>query len=182
MNNRKKTFYIILAVVIITGMIFSLYAFSKIKSIHELRAVIKKSGAEHELAIKKDSDSSTDSSKSTLWGKVVPQKMWTTEFIETAYSTSRKYGIRDLTFEQKSADNSRRQTHGKIPLSLQSYPVRMTYHAGYREMAGFIQDLQGFEKLVTIESLKIKRENNSFTPQRVLAVEMTASTYAMEGI
>ncbi|MBI5632908.1 MAG: type 4a pilus biogenesis protein PilO [Nitrospirae bacterium] len=168
MKNQGKAFYIILAVVIVTGLIFSLYAFSKIKAIRELRAAIKKSGAEHELAIAKNSDSSTDIMK------FIPQRMWTTEFIETAYTVSRKYGIRDLLFEQKSADNTRRQTHGNSPVSLRSYPVRMTFHAGYREMADFIQELQGFEKLVTIESLMIRREKSS------LAVEMTASTYAME--
>ena len=101
--------------------------------------------------------------------------MWTTEFIETAYTTSRKYGIRDLTFDQKSVDSSRRQAQGNGRQSLQSYPVRMTFHAGYREMAEFIQELQGLEKLVTIDNLKVKRE------KKFLAIEMTASTYAMEG-
>jgi len=169
MKNRKKAFYIILAVVTITGLIFSLYAFSKIRSIRELRAAIEKTGAERARAIEKDSDSSIDVTKS------LPRKMWTTEFIETAYTASRKYGIRDLTFEQKSVDSSRRQTQGSRQLSLQSYPVKMTFHAGYREMAEFIQELQRLERLVTIDNLRVKSEKS------YLAVEMTASTYAMEG-
>jgi Tfp pilus assembly protein PilO len=168
MKKEKKVFFIILAVILITGLIFSLYAFSKIKSIRELRAAIEKTGAEHTRAIEKESKSSTDAKK------VMPQKIWTTEFIETAYTISRKYEIRDLTFDQKSVDRSHRQTQGNSRLSLQSYPVRMTFHAGYREMAEFIQELQGLEKLVTIDSLKIKREKSA------LAVEMTANTYAME--
>ncbi len=170
MKDQKKAFYIILAVVIGTGLIFSLYAFSKIRAIHDLRAAIEKTGSERARAIEKDSDSSTP-----LRGVNIPQKMWTTEFIETAYSASRKYGIRDLTFEQKSVDSSRRQTQGNGRISLQSYPVTMTFHAGYREMADFIQELQGLERLVTIDSLKVKREKS------YLAVEMTASSYAMEG-
>lgn len=170
MKNEKKAFYIILAVVIVTGLIFSLYAFSKIKAIRELRATIEKNSAERARVIAKDSDSSTDVRKPTL----IPQKMWTTEFIETVYNTSRRHGIRDLTFEQKSADSSRRQTQGNSLLSFQSYPVKMTFHAGYREMAEFIRELQGLEKLVTIDNLKVKHEKN------ILAIEMTASTYAME--
>lgn len=169
MKNRKKTFYIILAAVLITGLIFSLYAFSKIRSIHKLRAAIEKSGTERLLAIEKESKSSTGVKKS------IPQKMWTTEFVEIVYSASQKYGIRDLTFEQKSVDGSRRQTQGNSRLTLQSYPVKMTFHAGYREMAEFIQELQGLERLVTIDSLKVKREKS------YLSVEITANTYAMEG-
>ncbi|MDP2157923.1 MAG: type 4a pilus biogenesis protein PilO [Nitrospirota bacterium] len=169
MKNQKKGFYIILAAVIVTGLIFSLYTFSKIRSIHQLRAAIEKTGAERTRAIEKESGSSTDA------GKALPQRMWTTEFIETAYTASRKYGIRDLTFEQKPVDSSRRQAQGNGRISLQAYPVRMTFHAGYREMAEFIQELQGLERLVTIDSLKVKREKG------YLAVEMTATTYAMEG-
>lgn len=168
MKNRKKAFYIILAVVIATGLIFSFYAFSKIRSIHKLRASIEKSGNERLLAIDKELKNSTGTKKT------VPQKMWTTEFIEIAYNASRKYGIRDLTFEQKSADSSRRQPRGNSMPALKSYPVRMTFHAGYREMAEYIQELQGLDKLVTIDSLKVKHEKS------FLAIEMTANTYAME--
>lgn len=169
MKKQKKAFYIILAVVISTGLIFSFYAFSKIRSIHKLRAAIEKSGTERLLAIEKESKSSAGVKKS------IPPKMWTTEFIETAYTTSQKYGIRDLTFEQKSADSSRRQPRGNGQPALKSYPVRMTFHAGYREMAEYIQELQGLEKLVTIDSLKVKHEKS------YLVIDMTATTYSMEG-
>ncbi len=168
MNKQKKAFYILLAVIIVTGLLFSLIAVSKIRSIQELRAAIKKSGTERALAIEKDSDRSPDTKKS------IPRKMWTTEFIETAYNVSRKHGIKDLTFEQKSTDNSRKQPRGNGQPSLQAYPVRLTFHSQYREMANFIQELQGFEKLVTIDSLKVKREKSS------LVVELMASTYSME--
>ena len=168
MKNPRQAFYIILAAVLITGLIFSLFAFSKIRAIRGLRTAIEKTAAERERLGKKDADGSTQAQKS------IPRKMWTTEFIETVYSTSQKYGIRDLTFEQKSVESSRRQAQGIGRITLQSYPLRMTFHAGYREMAEFIQKLQGLEKLVTIDSLKIKRE------QGFLAIEMTASTYAME--
>lgn len=168
MKNEKKIFYIILAAVLITGLLFSFYAFSKIRSIHALRAVIEETGAERAQAIGKDSDRSAEVRKT------LPERIWTTEFIETAYNASRKYGIRDLTFDQKSGGSSHRLTSGNGRPSLQSYPVRMTFRSGYREMADFIQALQGLDKLVTIDSLKIKRQKS------YLAVEMTASTYAME--
>ncbi len=169
MKKEKQTFFIILAVVLITGMLFSLYAFSKIRSIRELRASIEKIGTDRARAMAKESGSASGARKA------IPQKMWSTEFIETAYTASIKYGIRDLAFEQKSTEGSRRQTQGKGLQSLQSYPVRITFHAGYREMANFIQELQGLEQLVTIDSLKVKHDKS------YLAVEMTASTYAMEG-
>lgn len=181
MKSQNRAFSIILAAVIISGTFFSLYAFSKIKSIHELRAAVKKSGAERDLAIKMASESSTESGKSTPWGAVVPQKMWTAEFIETAYTASRKYGIKDLTFEQKSADSSRRQDRSRISTPVKSYPVRITFHAGYRQMADFIDELQRFERLVTIESLRVKREDISGMSRKLLAIELTASTYTMEG-
>jgi len=169
MKKEKKTFFIILGVVIVTGLIFSLYAYSKIRSIRELRASIEKTGTDRAREIAKESDSTSGARKS------IPQKMWTTEFIETAYNASKKYGIRDQAFEQKSSEGPRKQGQGNSRLSLQSYPVRMTFHAGYREMAEFIQELQGLDKLVTIDSLKVNPEKSS------LAVEMTVSTYAMEG-
>ncbi|MBI5848000.1 MAG: type 4a pilus biogenesis protein PilO [Nitrospirae bacterium] len=168
MNNQKKAFYIILAVVIVTGLLFSFYAFSKISSIHKLRAAIEKSGAERVLTTEKYSGSSADLRKS------IPGKMWTVEFIETAYNASRKHKISDLTFEQKSLDVSRRQTQGNSRPSLQAYPVKMNFHAGYREMAEFVRELQNLEKLVTIDNLRVKGEKS------YLAVEMTISTYAME--
>ncbi|MBI5075677.1 MAG: type 4a pilus biogenesis protein PilO [Nitrospirae bacterium] len=175
MNSRKKAFYTILAVVISTGLIFSLYAVSKIRSIHELRAAVEKTATERLQAIRKDSDSSTDAGKSAPKGAIVPPKMWTTEFIETAYNASQKYGIRNLTFEQKSSDSSRRQTPGNSRLSLQAYPVKMTFHAGYREMAEFLRELQDLDRLVTIDNLRVKSEKS------YLAAEVTISTYAMEG-
>jgi len=169
MKSRKKAFYIILAVVIITGLLFSLYTYSKVRSIRALRADIEKIGADRAEAVRKDANNSTQT------GITVPPKMWTTEFIETAYAASQKHGIRDLTFEQKLSDSSRRQTQGASRPTLKAYPVKMTFHAGYREMADFIQELQGLERLVTIDSLMVKREKS------FLAVELTASTYAMEG-
>lgn len=173
MKSRNKAFYLIVAVVLITGLIFSLYAFSKIRSIHELRAALEKSGAERALAIEKNSD--LRGTITPLRGIAIPRKIWATEFIETAYNASRKYGISNLTFEQKSPESARRQTQGNSRQSFQSYPVKMTFHAGYREMAEFIRELQGLDRLVTIDNLRVKSEKS------YLAVEMTISTYTMEG-
>lgn len=180
MKKEKKAFYLILAVVLVTGLIFSLYVFSRIRAIHELRASIGKIVSERAQTIDKDSDSSSDTKKPAILGTGIPQKIWTTEFIETVYNVSRKYGIRDLTFEQKTQGGSNRPAQGNSRVSLHPYPVRITFHAGYREMADFIKELQGYEKLVTIDSLKVRRERNSIVPQRVLFIEMTAITYTME--
>lgn len=175
MKNQKKAFYILVTVVITTGLIFTLYAFSKIRSIHELRAAIKRSGEERELAIRKNSDSSAGAAISNRRGAFIPRKLWTTEFIETAYTSSRKYGIRNLSFDQKSPESSRRQPQGQDRPALQVYPVKMTFHAGYREMAEFLRELQELDRLVTIDNLRVKNEKS------YLAVEVTVSTYAMEG-
>lgn len=168
MKKEKKIFYSILAAVIITGLIFSLYAFTTVRSIRALRTAIEKTAVERTRALGKESGSGSEVKKS------IPQKMWTTEFIEMAYTASRKYGIKEMTFEQKAPDSIRRQPQGNKQPSVQAYPVRMTFNSGYREMAEFIQQLQGLERLVTIDSLKVKREKDS------LAIDLTASTYAME--
>lgn len=169
MKNQTKPFFVVLAIVVVTGLIFSLYAYSKIRSIRELRTTIDKIGTERARAVWKDADGGSDTQKS------IPQKMWTTEFIETAYTVSQKYRITDMTFEQKSLDSARKQTPANIRLTLQSYPVKITFHAGYREMAEFIRELQDLERLVTVDNLKVKSEKS------YLAVEITLSTYAMEG-
>ncbi len=168
MKRQKSVFYIILAVVLITGMSFSIYTISTIRSIRGLRAALEQKAAERAHAVE------IDAGEGIAVSRYIPQKSWTTEFIETAYSASRKYGIRDLTFVQKSVDSPRRQTQAGGRLPFNSYPVRMSFHSGYREMAEFIADLQGSQRLITIDSLKVSRDKDA------LVIEMTAGTYAME--
>jgi hypothetical protein len=113
--------------------------------------------------------------------KAIPEKLWATEFMETVYTTAKKHDIKDLTFEQKAGSDQVRahrpaMNKAKAQKAIKAHPVKISFRSGYRAVAEFVREIQSLDKPITIEGLKIKRDKGA------LSVEMTASTYSMEGL
>ena len=108
-----------------------------------------------------------------------------TEFIENAYHISKRYSIRNITFDLKGSEfidlSSGKilkalPASGQKPKVMYSYPVTINFNSGYRDMAEFIREIQNQERLITIKSIKVKPEKE----KDYLSVEMVVNIYSTE--
>jgi Tfp pilus assembly protein PilO len=160
------------AAVVVSGIAFSFFVAAKVSSINALRSSIEKLyGSGGEIIAGRDKEpAEVDNLK-----KLFPKTSNVTEFVEDVSRISKRRALRNLVFEQRS-------THGRslkaVPPSPQSviyvYPFKMSFNAGYRDMAEFLREIENQERLVTIESLVVKRDKDG------LAVDMGVNVYSTE--
>ena len=177
MKKPKIAFILVITVVIVSGLLFSLYVKSKISSIKSLRASIEELQKNNQASIEKD----TGGIKNLK--ELFPEAGNISEFIENAYRISKLRGIKNLTFEQKSREFidlgsgkilKAMPLSGQKPQVIYSYPIKNSFNSNYRNMAEFIRELQNQNRLVTIESLIVKRDIEYLT------VEMVVNIYSTE--
>jgi Tfp pilus assembly protein PilO len=176
MNRQKILFLVILAAVMLSGTVFFFYAKSAFSSIKNLRASIE----EVQKKSREDVDKKIGGIKNPK--TLFPEKGNITEFIENAHRTSRLRGIRDLAFEQKTTEfidlssgkvMKALPVSGKKPGVIYAYPVKFSFDSGYRNMAEFIREIQNPRRLVTIQSLTVKRNIDHLSTEMVIAVYST---------
>jgi Tfp pilus assembly protein PilO len=184
MKKQKTAFILIVTTLIISGLLFSFYVKSKISTLRSLRASVSSmqvSYSDNKLANEKYSEEFKNLKQ------LFPEVSNITEFIENAYQISKRYSVRNITFDLKGSEFID-LTSGKIlkalPISGQKpkviylYPVTINFNSGYRDMAEFIREIQNQQRLITIKSIKVKPEKE----KDYLAVEMVVNIYSTERI
>jgi Tfp pilus assembly protein PilO len=176
MKKQKIFFIIIFAAVAVSGLLFSFYCKSKIASMKSLRTSIEAIQGST-LRVERESGDIE------ILSKLFPEKASITEFIEDIYEISKQRTIKNLFFEQKNQEFIELSS-GKIlkalpamgekPKVLSSFPVKITFHSGYRNMAEFVREIQNQERLVMLKSFKAKRDKG------YLSVEMVVDIYSTE--
>jgi Tfp pilus assembly protein PilO len=179
MKKQKTAFILVVTVLIVSGLLFSFYVKSKISLLSSLRSSIQGSYLDNKLTNKKYSEELKNLKQ------LFPETSNITEFIENVYQTSKKYSIKNITFDLKSTEFIELSS-GKIlkalPISEQkpkvmySYPLTINFNSGYRDMAEFVREIQNQDRLVTIKSINVKPEKE----KEYLAVEMIVNIYSME--
>ena len=176
MKKPKILFIAIITAVVVSGLLFSLYCKSKIASMKGLRTSIEAFQKSPLLAVGESGD------KQNL-RELFPERARITEFIEDIYKISKQLKIKHLFFEQKNQEFIELSsgkilkafpTTGEKPQVLSSFPVKITFHSSYRNMAEFIREIQNQQRLITIESLKATRDKG------YLAVDMVVDIYSAE--
>lgn len=179
MKKRKISYIIMVAAVVVSGIAFSFFVAAKVSSINALRSSIEKLyGSDGEIIAGRDKESvKVDNLK-----KLFPKASNVTEFVEDVSRISKKRALRNLVFEQRSTEFigavSGRSLKA-VPPSPQTviyvYPFKMSFNAGYRDMAEFLREIENQERLATIESLAVKRDKDA------LAVDVGVNVYSTEG-
>jgi Tfp pilus assembly protein PilO len=178
MRKPKIIFIIAITALIISGLIFSLYVKSKISSIKSLRASINELQKSSNLTMEEENTEAIRNLK-----ELFPEKENITKFIESAYRISKARSIKNFTFEQKSRESidlasgkilKVMPAQGQRPKVIYSYPIKISFNAGYRNTAEFIRGIQNQNRLATLDSLLITSDNE------YLAVEMVVTIYSME--
>lgn len=183
MKKQKWLFILLISGVIISGIIFSFYTKSKISSIRDLRSSIKEFDISRKQAAVEESDASRN------LHELIPETDGITGFIENIYRISVRRSLKHLTLDYKDREFielntgkllkaipvSEQKLSAQKPKVLYSYPMKIHFYSGYREMAEFIREVQSQPRLVTIEDLKVKPEKS------LLSVEMTIHIYSTEG-
>ena len=178
MKKPKIAFILVITVVVVSGLLFSLYVKTKLSSIKKIKASIEELQKISRVAIEED----TGGIKNLK--ELFPEAGNVTGFIENAYRISKLRGIKNLTFEQKSREFidlgsgkilKAMPVSGQKPGVIYSYPVKISFNSNYRNMAEFIRELQNQARLATIESLMVKRDNE------YLSVDMVVNIYSTEG-
>lgn len=176
MGKSKILFLAIITAVVVSGLLFSLYCKSKIASIKNLRTSIE-TLQDKNLLVEREPENIQK------LRALFPEKTYITEFIEDIYKISKQLKIKNLFFEQKNQEFIELASGrvlkalpktGEKPQVLYSFPVKITFQAGYRNMAEFVREIQNQERFVTIESLKAKRDKG------YLSVEIVADIYSTE--
>lgn len=178
MKKPKIAFIIVLTAVIVSGLLFSLYVKSKFSSIRSLRASIEELQKNNRDAVEKDTGEIENLKE------LFPEAADITAFIENVYRISKLQGINNLTFEQKNRELidlssgkilKAMPVSGQKPRVIYSYPIKISFNSGYRNMAEFIREIRNQDRLATIESLTAKRDIENLT------VEMVVNIYSTEG-
>ena len=178
MKKRKISYIIMVAAVVVSGIAFSFFVAAKVSSISALRSSIEKLyGSGGEIIAGRD----REPAKVDNLRKLFPKASNVTEFVEDVSRISKKRALRNLVFEQKSTEFIR-SVSGKalkaVPPSPQTviyvYPFKMSFNAGYRDMAEFLREIENQERLATIESLVVKRDKD------ILAVDVGVNIYSTE--
>lgn len=176
MKKSRIVFILAATVIVISGMLFSFYVKSKISSLKSLRASTEELQKNNQAAIEKD----TGGIKNLK--ELFPQSDNITGFIENAYRISKMRDIKNLTFEQKSREFvdlgsgkilKAMPVSGQKPKVIYSYPIKISFNSGYRDMAEFIREIQNQDRLVTIESLIVKRDKGYLSAEVVVNIYST---------
>lgn len=177
MKGLKTWFILLVTVVIVSGILFSFYVKSRIASINSLRSSIKSFDRVRDVSDLKDTGETRN------LRELFPEKADIAGFIENIYPVSKKYSVKNLTFEQKGREFIELNS-GKVLKELPavkqkvkvvcSYPVKINFNSDYRNMAEFVRVIQNQERLVAIDSLTVKRDKET------LAVEMAVHIYSTE--
>lgn len=177
MKKPKITFILVLMAIIVSGLLFSFYVKTKISSIKNLRASIEELQKNGQVSIEEDKGGIKNLKE------LFPEEGNITEFIENTYRISKLRGIKNFTFERKNReliDLGSGKILKAIPVSVQkpkviySYPIKISFNSNYRNMAEFIREIQNQDRMVTIESLMVKPDNE------YLAVEIVVNIFSME--
>ncbi len=177
MKKPKIAFIIVMTAVIVSGLLFSLYVKSKFSSIRSLRASIEELQKDNRASIEGDTGGIENLKE------LFPQSGNITGFIENVYRISKLRGIKNLTFEQKNREFidlssgkilKAMPVSGRKPRVIYSYPIKISFNSGYRNMAEFIREIRNQDRLATIESLTAKRDIEYLT------VEMVVNIYSTE--
>jgi Tfp pilus assembly protein PilO len=181
MRKPKIAFILVVAVLIVSGLLFSFYVKSKISLLSSLRSSIQGLYLDNKLTNEKYSEELKNLKQ------LFPEMSNITEFIENVYQTSKKYSIKNITFDLKNREFVELSS-GKIlkalPISEQkpkvmySYPITINFNSSYRDMAEFVREIQNQDRLVTIKSIKAKPEKE----KEYLTVEMVVNIYSVEKI
>ncbi|OGW51482.1 MAG: hypothetical protein A2Y81_12905 [Nitrospirae bacterium RBG_13_43_8] len=182
MKKQKTAFVLIVTLLIISGLLFSFYVKSKISTLRSLRASVSSMQVSYS-----DKDLANERYPEELKNlkKLFPEISSITEFIENAYQISKRYSIKNITFDLKGSEfidlSSGKilkalPASGQKPKVMYSYPVTINFNSGYRDMAEFIREIQNQERLITIKSIKVKPEKE----KDYLSVEMVVNIYSTE--
>lgn len=177
MKKPKIAFIIVMTAVIVSGLLFSLYVKSNFSSIRSLRASIEELQKKNREAVEKDTGEIENPKE------LFPESADIAAFIENAYRISKLRGIKNLTFEQKGRELidlgsgkilKAMPVSGQKPRVIYSYPIKISFNSGYRNMAEFIREIRNQDRLAAIESLTAKRDIEYLT------VEMVVNIYSTE--
>jgi len=177
MKRQKIAFILVVTAVIVSGSLFSFYVKSKVSSIKSLRSSIRNYDKVKDVITAKETVGINNLKE------LFPETGNIPGFIENTYMISKKYSVKNLTFEQKGRefiDLGSGKVLKELPAVKQkvkviySYPVKINFYSGYRNMAEFIREMQNQERLVTIHGLTIKRDKET------LAAEMVVYVYSTE--
>lgn len=165
----------LIAVLVTSGIFFSVYFSNKIKNLKDLRASIENLYTSDTLI--------TDTPKGlTELDLLFPKNGRTTEFIENIFLLSKKYSINNMQVEYKSHEaidlgsgqqiiSGRGSSHSTGAIYV--HPIRLNFKSGYRNMAEFIGKLQDQQRLVTIKKLKVNKEKDILSSELILNVYST---------
>lgn len=161
MKLPRAGFILVVSAVIISGVFFSLYVKSRIGEMRRLSASIKD-------VQKRGTEVGTPAEVMDInrLKKLFPPDSSTARFVEDIYKIAGRYDIKNLIIEQKPTEYvelSMGKTLKAVPVTeqkprvLYSYPLMLTFNAGYRDMGEFIREVQNSERLVSVNSLNVKK-------------------------
>lgn len=177
MKKTNKISLLLIAGLLISGIFYIFYVKSKVSSIHALRSSLR------EIVLNVSDTEGQRSVQDIEFAELFPVKSDMARFIEDLYLISKKHEIKNLYFEQKERELLDTATgnimkampaSGKKPNVIYSYPVKVNFHSGFRGQAEFIREIQNMKRLVTIKTLKVRRDEG------LLATEMVVNIYSME--
>ena len=177
MKKMKGAFFLLIAAVIVSALLFAVYVKAGLSSIKKAQASIEE--------LQKSSQVTPEGDPETIRSlrELFPAEGAVTEYIEKAYWIAKSHAIKNLVFEQRSRefiDAGSGKVIKTLPASAQKkavisvYPVKISFTSGYRDMAEFIRELQNQPRMVTIENLAAKRDIDH------LSVEMILNIYSAE--
>jgi Tfp pilus assembly protein PilO len=173
MKKMKGAFILLIAAVIVSGLLFSLYVMSERSSIKKMRSSIEELQKGSQMTVKEDTEVT-----GTL-RELFPPEGAVTEYIEKAYLIAKAHDIKNLILEQRGREFielGSGKTLKAMPASAHKpkviyvYPVKISFHSGYRNMAEFIRELQDQPRMVTIENLTAKRDAGYLSAEMVLDI------------
>lgn len=177
MKSQKAIFMLTVTLIIVSGLLFSVYVKSKISSIKGLRASISEFDKPGALVTEQDTAVKPKNLKIMF-----PESGGIVEFIENAYRISKRRGIYNFTFEQKNRELielSSGRVLKTMPAAEQklnvmyAYPIKISFNSSYRNMAEFTREMQNQERLVTVENLTVKREKELLSTHMVVNIYST---------
>lgn len=174
MRNIRVPFVLLLAAVVLSAVIAGFLFQAKIRTIHGLRASLASPMREPV------SGSDLGADRKYL-KKLYPPESGIPGFLEQMHGMARRNGVQELFFEQRNREmvmpdtgkTVRPQSSATTAVAtLYRFPVRVSFKSGYRQMAEFIREIQGMERMVTVENLHGRKDKGS------LLTEMTVVIYA----
>lgn len=179
MKKFSKASIIVIALITITGILFTFYVRGKLSTIRTLNASIAEMDLSDEFtALQEDKDA-------VYLKRLFPREDSISEFIESAYMISSRYSIDDIKFNYKDRTFINLDTgkilkalpsSGIMPGTIYRDSVKINFTSDFRNIAEFIRELQNLERLVKIEVLQVKNLKTS------LDVEMIVNIYSAEDI